>query len=193
MRWLEEGRVYRFPSVDAALAEALLLAAALGVDLREARGLAGQTGLVLVRRRRVGGRLLILLAVAAAAGALVAAFTLPLPWSGEGDAAPVRAAPKAKPLAAPWRTRSTCSTAAAASSARARSRAGSAPSRTRSATSAAPTRSTTRRPRSTTSAAARLNAIRLARSLGVVTKPLPGGSNPRRLVVVVGPARGPGQ
>jgi hypothetical protein len=27
----------------------------------------------------------------------------------------------------------------------------------------------------------------------VVTKPLPGGSNPRRLVVVVGPHRGPGQ
>ena len=39
----------------------------------------------------------------------------------------------------------------------------------------------------------RANAIRLARRLGVVTKPLPGGANPRRLVVVVGPARGPGQ
>ena len=39
----------------------------------------------------------------------------------------------------------------------------------------------------------RANAIRLARRLGVVTKPLPGGTNPRRLVVVVGPSRGPGQ
>jgi hypothetical protein len=35
-------------------------------------------------------------------------------------------------------------------------------------------------------------AIRLARVLGTVTTPLPGGSNPRRLVVIVGPHRGPG-
>ena len=32
-------------------------------------------------------------------------------------------------------------------------------------------------------------ARRLAAELGVATKPLPGGSNPRRLVVVVGPER----
>ena len=36
------------------------------------------------------------------------------------------------------------------------------------------------------------NAIRLARELGVVTKPLPGGGDPKRLVVVVGPQKGPG-
>jgi hypothetical protein len=35
-------------------------------------------------------------------------------------------------------------------------------------------------------------AARLARELGVATKPLPGGASPRRLVVVVGPAKGPG-
>jgi LytR cell envelope-related transcriptional attenuator len=35
-------------------------------------------------------------------------------------------------------------------------------------------------------------AVRLARTLGTVTSPLPGGSNPRRLVVIVGPQRGPG-
>ena len=34
-------------------------------------------------------------------------------------------------------------------------------------------------------------AIRLARLLGTVTVPLPGGANPRRLVVIVGPRRGP--
>ena len=39
----------------------------------------------------------------------------------------------------------------------------------------------------------RANAIRLARRLGVITRPLPGGTNARRLVVVVGPQRGPGQ
>lgn len=34
-------------------------------------------------------------------------------------------------------------------------------------------------------------AVRLARALGTMTSPLPGGSNPRRLVVIVGPHRGP--
>jgi len=38
----------------------------------------------------------------------------------------------------------------------------------------------------------RLIAIRLARQLGVVAQPLPGGSNAKRLVVIVGPQRGPG-
>ena len=32
----------------------------------------------------------------------------------------------------------------------------------------------------------------LNRQLGFVTRPLPGGSNPNRLVVIVGPQRGPG-
>src|SRR5207237_5006899 len=35
-------------------------------------------------------------------------------------------------------------------------------------------------------------AVRLGRALGTVTSPLPGGSNPRRLVLIVGPHRGPG-
>src|SRR6266516_7115533 len=41
-RWLEEGRVYRFPSPDDALVATLLYASALGVDNREARELAGR-------------------------------------------------------------------------------------------------------------------------------------------------------
>src|SRR5438105_376361 len=39
--WLEDGRVYRFPSSDAALLATLLYASALGIDHREARILAG--------------------------------------------------------------------------------------------------------------------------------------------------------
>src|SRR5438045_1811514 len=35
-------------------------------------------------------------------------------------------------------------------------------------------------------------AVRLARQIGVVTLPLPNGRNPRRLVVIVGPHKGPG-
>ena len=38
--WLEEGRVYRFPSADDALVAVVLYATALGIDQDEARGLA---------------------------------------------------------------------------------------------------------------------------------------------------------
>ncbi len=41
VRWLEEGRVYRFPRPDDALAAAVLYASALGIENREARELAG--------------------------------------------------------------------------------------------------------------------------------------------------------
>ena len=36
-------------------------------------------------------------------------------------------------------------------------------------------------------------ALRLAKQLGVPTKPLPGGSGPCKLWVIAGPARGPGE
>src|SRR5437868_3123786 len=41
VRWLEDGRVYRFPRPDDALAATVLYASALGIDNREARELAG--------------------------------------------------------------------------------------------------------------------------------------------------------
>src|SRR5438874_9014720 len=41
VRWLEEGRVYRFPKPDDALIATALYATALGLDNREARELAG--------------------------------------------------------------------------------------------------------------------------------------------------------
>ena len=41
VEWLEEGRVYRFPSVDHAIEATLLLSSALEIDRREARELAG--------------------------------------------------------------------------------------------------------------------------------------------------------
>jgi transcriptional regulator with XRE-family HTH domain len=40
IEWLEEGRVYRFPSADDALVAVVLYATALGIDQDEARGLA---------------------------------------------------------------------------------------------------------------------------------------------------------
>ena len=44
MTWLEEGRVYRFRTPDDALLALLLYATALGIDHREARELAGLAG-----------------------------------------------------------------------------------------------------------------------------------------------------
>src|SRR3989442_10814478 len=41
VRWLEEGRVYRFPRPDDALVATVLYASALGIENREARELAG--------------------------------------------------------------------------------------------------------------------------------------------------------
>src|SRR2546429_4937449 len=40
IEWLEEGRVYRFPSANDALVAVVLYATALGIDQDEARGLA---------------------------------------------------------------------------------------------------------------------------------------------------------
>ena len=40
IEWLEEGRVYRFPSADDALVAVVLYATSLGIDQNEARGLA---------------------------------------------------------------------------------------------------------------------------------------------------------
>jgi transcriptional regulator with XRE-family HTH domain len=191
--WLEEGRVYRFPSTDAALAAAVVLAAALEIDLREARGLARESGVGL--RRRLGARLPVVLAavaVAAAAGALAAAVALPRPDAEETQSTPVKAAAPEN-LPPPWtirvdvlngsgdivRTRGLASRIGAlAYTIRHVGRADSF-----------------RYPQTAVyyESGGRANAIRLARQLGVVTKPLPGGTNPRRLVVVVGAARGPAQ
>src|SRR5436189_2222101 len=41
VRWLEEGRVYRFARPDDALAATVMYASALGIDNREARELGG--------------------------------------------------------------------------------------------------------------------------------------------------------
>jgi hypothetical protein len=188
VQWLEEGRVYRFPSTDAALSASLLLAAALDVDLREARALATGAGLKL--RRRIRGRLLVLLAAAAAAGALAAAVALPRAAANEPAAAPLAA--RAKPLPPPWRIHVDVLNGAGdiVWTRQVASRIGALAytvERVRRADSFGYGQTAVYYERG-----GRAIAIRLARELGVVTKPLPGGTNPRRLVVVVGPERGPG-
>jgi hypothetical protein len=67
IKCLEEGRIYRFPSVDAAIGAALVYATAIGVSAREARELAGRP---VKRDRRSFPRTLAVVVVAAAAAAL---------------------------------------------------------------------------------------------------------------------------
>jgi transcriptional regulator with XRE-family HTH domain len=187
--WLEEARLYRFASTDAALTAALLLASALDVDLREARALAGLPGPPLSRRRgRLLGLLAALLAVAALAGAVVlskqrAEATAPQP---DPLAKAVAALPPAWKVSVDVlngagdivRTRGLASRVGAL---------GYAVRHVGRADRFDYTQTAVYYERG-----GRVNAIRLARQLGVVTKPLPGGQNARRLVVVVGPQRGPG-
>src|SRR5215218_5432546 len=51
--WLEEGRLYRFPSTDSALLALLLYSTALGINRREARRLAGLPLVALPQRNKV--------------------------------------------------------------------------------------------------------------------------------------------
>jgi transcriptional regulator with XRE-family HTH domain len=186
-RWLEEGRVYRFRTPDDALAAALVYASALGATHREARELAGLPVEPLERSKR--GRLVGLGALAAALVAFVGFLTLPGGEDARAQHPFVEVAAKLPPA---WKisvdvlngngdinwTRQVASRIGAL---------------------AYEIRHVGRADRFDYPQTAvyyerggRTVAVRLARQLGVVTKPLPGGENPRRLVVVVGPRRGPG-
>src|SRR5436190_456182 len=97
VRWLEEGRVYRFARPDDALAATVLYASALGIDNREARELAGlPVPPVPVERNPIAR----LVAVGATVVALaVCATLLVVPRSGGKHATAVNTAI----LPAPWR------------------------------------------------------------------------------------------
>jgi hypothetical protein len=191
VRWLEEGRVYRFATPDDALVALLLYATALGVDHREARAIAGLPVPPRPLSVNPAGRLAVLGALAVALVALGAAFALPEGGQSE-SAAPRRpaAGPKLPP---PWRvnvdvfngngninyTRRLASRIAAIGYTVVRVGRADRFDYTRTAVYYQP--------------GGEALAVRLARRIGVVTKPLPGGKNPQRLVVIVGPRKGPGQ
>jgi transcriptional regulator with XRE-family HTH domain len=190
--WLEEGRVYRFRSADDALLALVLYATALGVDHREARALAGLPVPPKPFEANPRARLLVLAAVAAAAVALVAALVLPGRAEEQArDAAAARLAAEAK-LPKPWEvvvdilngngninyTRVVASRIGAL---------GYQVARVARANRFDYPQTAVYYERG-----GRQIAERMGRQLGVGTRPLPGGDNPRRLVVIVGPARGPG-
>src|SRR5919201_4324125 len=182
VEWLEEGRAYRFRTPAAALVAAVLYATALSVDHREARAIAGLP--VPAAPARYGVARYVAAALAGAAFlALLLAFVVVPQTRHHSSRRP------GVPLPPPWRidvdvlngggdinyTR------------RLASRIGALGYRIERVAKANrfdyPDTAVYFEPGG--------DAIgqRLAHSLGVEARPLPGGRNPRRLVVIAGPPR----
>jgi transcriptional regulator with XRE-family HTH domain len=190
VEWLEEGRVYRFPSPGNAIEATLLLASALEIDRREARALAGLPVPPRPLDANPATRLVAVAALSAAAMALLAFVLVPAVRPAAPVVDPVVA--QAATLPKPWQVKVEVLNGAGDINFTRQ-----VASRVQSL---AYTVKTVRRadrfdyPQSAVyySPGGRLVAVRLARQLGIVTRPLPGGSDPNRLVVIVGPKRGPG-
>ena len=95
VEWLEEGRLYRFPSSEAAVMALLRYATSLGIDHREARQLAGLP--VEPPPRRPVARWIAIGGAAALLAVLTAAILLAF---GRGGSTP---ASRASTLTPPWR------------------------------------------------------------------------------------------
>ena len=191
VRWLEEGRVYRFPSADAAIAATLLLGAALQIDRREARALAG---LPVPPRPLDVNPVARLIGVAALSAALMGlvAFVLVPAIAGKPVAPVDPVVAQAATLPKPWAIQVDVLNGAGdinwtrLTASRIQSLAYTVKKVGRADRFDYPQSAVYYAP------GGRLIAIRLARQLGFVTRPLPGGTEPKRLVVIVGPKRGPG-
>jgi hypothetical protein len=190
VEWLEEGRVYRFPSADSAIEATLLLASSLEIGRREARELAG---LPVPPRPLDVNPAARLVGVAALSAALMALLAFVLVPAVAGNPAPVDPfVAQAAALPKPWKihvevlngagditwTRQVASRIQSLAYTVKQVRRADRFDYPQSAVYYAP--------------GGRLIAVRLARQLGIVTRPLPGGTDPNRLVVIVGPQRGPG-
>jgi transcriptional regulator with XRE-family HTH domain len=103
IEWLEEGRIYRFPSQNEAILAAILYATAVGIDRHEARRLAGLP-LVGVSRVNARARLIVVGSVAALLSAL--AVMLLTPNLHLTRTRTVEAIPNAN-LTPPWKLRVT--------------------------------------------------------------------------------------
>ncbi len=190
--WLEEGRVYRFPTTDSALLACLVYAGALDIDFREARELAGLPA----PPRRGGLNPAVRMAAVAAVAALVAALAVAVVFA-RFDPRPVprervpAVAGRARGLPPPWRirvdvlngsgdinhTRRVADRVTALGYRVVRVRRATRFDYVRTAVYYEP--------------GGERVAVRLARALGVATQALPAGHDPLRAVVIVGPPRGP--
>jgi LytR cell envelope-related transcriptional attenuator len=182
--WLEEGKLYRFPSGDSASLALMLYATGLGINRREARSLAGLPLVSRPRRdqvRQIAGMLIGAVVLVAIAGAFV------LPGLLHGATKPAAAAQSDLPP--PWKvevdvlngsgdmnyTRTVADKVGAMAYRIERVTRATRFDYTRTAVYFPP--------------GAEALGERLAGQLGVQALPLPGGTNTRRLVVIVGPAR----
>lgn len=185
--WLEEGRLYRFPTPDRALLAALLYASALGIEHREALELAGLPAPPLPANP------LSRLAAFAAIAALVLAATLAVVLARSSTRAkPSEAAAAAATLPAPWAIKvvvlngsgDIVYTRGVASRIQALSyrvvHVGKATSFNYPQTEVY------------YPPGGQAIGLHLAKQLDVPAQPLPGGADARRLVVIVGPRRGVG-
>jgi hypothetical protein len=184
--WLEEGRLYRFPSSDAAVVALLLYATALGIDRREARQLAGLP--VLPRPHLQDAKSKTALGVAAAVVAATMAVALVGPALLRGSTKPAATAATAS-LPATWKISVDVLNGGGDMNytRRVADRIGSMAYRIERVSRADrfdyPETAVYFHP------GGQRVAERLADSLQVPVKPLPGKGAANRLVVVVGPAR----
>jgi transcriptional regulator with XRE-family HTH domain len=183
--WLEDGRLYRFATSDDALAAAVVYASALGVRPAEARELAGLPPQPARGRTR---RLAIFAALAVSIAGLAAAVAFTGP-SHHGRSSVARHGAALPP---PWKVRVDVLNGAGDINwtRQVASRIGALGYQLGRVARA--NRFDYRSTAVYYEPGGQALAIRLARTLGTVTTPLPGGANPRRLVVIVGPHRGPG-
>ena len=189
VQWLEEGRLYRFPTPDRALLATVLYATALGIEHREALELAGlpvpPIPFVANPWRRLGAVGAIGLAVLAGVLAVVLAQSSP-----KTDASTAAAA--AATLPAPWAIKvvvlngsgNIVSTRSLASKVQAM---GYKVTHVGRASSFNYPQTQVYYP-----PGGEAIGLRLAKALGVPVQPLPGGADSRRLVVIAGPPRAVG-
>lgn len=184
--WLETGRLYRFPSSESATLALLLYATSLEIDRREARELAGLPVPPRPLDRNPARRIATLAAVLVLVVAIGAAFTV-VPGAASEHAADDAA--KARKLPPTWKV--SVDVLNGSGNIRYTRRVAD-----RVTSLAYTVRSVRRADRFDYPETAvyfepggAALAERLADQLGVAAKPLPGGKNPRRLVVVVGAER----
>jgi hypothetical protein len=179
--WIEDGRLYRFGSSEKATLALLLYATALDISRREARRLAGLPLLEPTSRNRLtvfGG-----IAAIAAAASLV--FALPQLIGGAGGGDPVAAGN----LPATWKISVVVLNGGGdiTYTRRVADRIGSMAYQIKRVARA----NRFDYPETAVYFPPGGEAVgeRLAEQLGVHARPLPGGKNPRRLVVIAGPPR----
>jgi LytR cell envelope-related transcriptional attenuator len=189
VQWLEEGRLYRFATADRALLATVLYATALGIDQREAREL---SGLPVGPKPTESSPLRRFGAITAFAALILAAVLAVAFARSESKPKPSTAASAASTLPAPWaidvvvlngsgdivHTRDVASRIQALSYKIAK---------VGRATSFNYPQTQVYYP-----PGGEAIATRLAKDLDVPIQPLPGGNDPRRLVVIVGPEKAVG-